>query len=148
MKAAKKQIRQELAPRIKRAREALQYSQDKMAQQLGITRTTLNRYEQAGLFPGSLTLKALVNALGISLNWLVGGQGPMLLPEQTRAPEAPPAAQQETAAAVEPMPDDIKELWRHMEQIPLLRYEILRCYHKFKLDHQDLLKEKRDRPKK
>ena len=141
MKEAKKQLLKDVAPRIKSVREACQYSQEKMANILGVIRTTLNRYEQGTLFPGPVTLLALANKMKVSLNWLFGGWGPMFFHHQSEGPEDPVAAAARGAdiEALEAIPPDLKELWQNLERIPLLRHEILRCYYKFKLDYEDLI---------
>lgn len=68
--------------RIKLVREHFKLSQAKFAIQLGISQQTYANYESGkALVPDSIKQKLFV--LGINLNWLVTGQGNMLLSDTT-----------------------------------------------------------------
>lgn len=64
--------------RIKKAREALKLSQPEASSASGIPVGTLRKYEQGPSKPGADAIEGLVR-LGINANWLLTGEGPMLL---------------------------------------------------------------------
>ncbi|WP_374342658.1 helix-turn-helix domain-containing protein [Azonexus sp.] len=66
--------------RIKQAREVLKFSQPEAAEVSGIPVGTLRKYEQGPSKPGAEAMSGLVK-LGINANWLLTGEGPMLLAE-------------------------------------------------------------------
>lgn len=70
--------------RIKQAREVLKFSQPEAAEVSGIPVGTLRKYEQGPSKPGAEAMSGLVK-LGINANWLLTGEGPMLLAD-LRAP--------------------------------------------------------------
>lgn len=62
--------------------------------------------------------------------WLVANKGPMFYSQKARAEAGPELAN---------VMNEVKELLAHMEQIPLLRFEILSFFHKFKLEYKDVV---------
>lgn len=116
--------------RFKHLREELKVPRDRMAGQLGTSLSNYYKYEYGEVFPGLNVLTSLAVNLNVSLDWLIANKGPMFYDEKTKLQEN---------AAFERVKGEVGEILAHMQQIPLLRYEILSFYHKFKLDHKDLL---------
>ena len=69
-----------LAERLKKARNLLGLSQERLAKKLGISRPAWQGYELGRNEPGSGVIKELVN-LGFNANWILTGEGEMRLPE-------------------------------------------------------------------
>lgn len=116
----RKTILQDIALRLKKTRDALGISSGDMARRIGTYPATYYKYENARSFPHFTILSRLGDKLGISLDWLILDKGPMFYEEK----------ENKTAAAV--LPAEIQELVEQMEQIPVLKYEILLNFHKFK----------------
>jgi transcriptional regulator with XRE-family HTH domain len=116
----RKTILQDIALRLKKTRDALGFSSGDMAGRIGTYPATYYKYENARSFPHFTILSKLGDNLGISLDWLILDRGPMFYEEK----------ENKTAAAV--LPAEIQELVEQMEQIPVLKYEILLNFHKFK----------------
>lgn len=57
---------------IKKAREAKGYSLQTLAKKSGINASTINKWETRGSFPTIINLIPVADALGISLDELVG----------------------------------------------------------------------------
>jgi transcriptional regulator with XRE-family HTH domain len=123
----------EMSTRLKEIREALKYSRPQMAVHLGVSPQTYAKYEYGSFMPGHRALHVLVNALDVSLNWLIAGKGTMFL-SQPEPAEVERGAKPGTAG----LEEDIGALLDHMDRIPLLRYEVLRFFYKFKLEYPDL----------
>ena len=92
----------------------------------------------------------------VSLDWLIFSKGPMYFNEKERAAEievlkkqlslktesekaVPPDSEKEKKVAWPDLKPGIKELVEHMEAIPLLYYEILGQFQRFKIDNKALV---------
>ncbi len=99
-----------------------------MAAHLGLERASYAKYEIGRALPPHKNLEVLASHFDISLDWLVAGKGPMFYKGKARAVEE-----------TEEFTGEMKELFDHMLRIPLLRHEVLSCFHKFKLEYKDLV---------
>jgi transcriptional regulator with XRE-family HTH domain len=117
-----------ISGKFKYLREMLRISANSMAARMGVSRSSYDKYEYGGAFPSPLGLKVLANDFNISLDWLIAGKGPMIYKEKT-----------ELTADMADVNRDVKALLADMERIPLLRYEVLTLYHRFILEHKDLM---------
>lgn len=120
----RKTILKDIALRLKKTRDALGISSGDMAKRIGTYPATYYKYENARSFPHFTILSRLGDRLGISLDWLILNRGPMFYEEK----------ENKTTAVV--LPAEIQELVEQMEQIPVLKYEILLNFHKFKEGRQ------------
>lgn len=68
----------DISDRIKSARAALKLKQDEMSALMGMSIDTYKKYEGGLRKPGAEALGSFMGA-GINANWLLGGDGPMLL---------------------------------------------------------------------
>jgi transcriptional regulator with XRE-family HTH domain len=84
--------------RLKAARKRLQLTQATLAEQTGIPLTTLKGYELDQRTPGAEPIEYLVRR-GINANWLLTGEGPMLLKDMEHE-AAPPDVDPDTLTAV------------------------------------------------
>jgi transcriptional regulator with XRE-family HTH domain len=121
------ELKTEISLRIKKMREALKCSQEKMAAHLGIKRASYTKYECRRAIPTVTSLNVLAAYFDVSLDWLVANKGPMFYKGKMRA--------EDTGEFM----GEVKELFDLMSRIPLLRHEVLSCFHKFKLDYKDLV---------
>jgi len=117
-----------ISGKFKYVREMLRISPNSMAARMGVSRSSYDKYEYGGAFPSTLGLKVLALDFNISLDWLIAGKGPMIYKEKTGL-----------TADMADVNSDVKALLVDMERIPLLRYEVLTLYHKFILEHKDLM---------
>jgi transcriptional regulator with XRE-family HTH domain len=140
-----KRNHQDSGNKLKKLRKLLNLSRKEMAARLGLTRSGYTRNENGDTFPGKSTLRRLSKDFDISMDWLFFDRGPMYfqekLPEEKEPPvkeqEEPPREEEEkrTPRIEEVMPD-VRELLDHMEQDPLLRYEMLLTFYKYKKETQ------------
>jgi transcriptional regulator with XRE-family HTH domain len=137
------QIVKETGLRLKKIRKSLTYTQEKMGSYLGVKRPSYDRYERGEVFPGPKALIVLANTFKVSLDWLIANKGTMIYSEKqppavnVQQPEEQAQPQAKTGPDV--VTADVQELLEHMERIPLLRYEVLTLFHKFKLKNKDLV---------
>ena len=140
------QIVKETGLRLRTIRKSLKYTQEKMGSYLGVARPSYDKYERGEVFPGPKALTVLSNTFKVSLDWLIANKGSMRYSEKVE-PEEPTENLRQPEEIAHPQektgPDvvsaDVKELLVHMERIPLLRYEVLTMFHKFKLKNKDLV---------
>ena len=141
----RKTLQKEIGRKLEDIREPLKYTHLEMAERIGANKSTYTRYETGERSPRITTLYSLGKTFDVSLDWLVCGKGPMYyrekeiekrVEEEAKAREARP----ETAPGKErELRQDVEELLGYMEQIPLLRYEVLVLFHKFKEERKDMV---------
>lgn len=135
---SRRELVKETGQRLSKVRKRLKYSQERMGAFFGIGRSSYTKYEYGKVFPGPAALESLANTYDISLDWLIAGKGP----EYYKEKEQPQPVEEKEAPAVSslaPLLPDIKELLEQMEHIPLLRYEVLAFFHRFKLENRELI---------
>jgi transcriptional regulator with XRE-family HTH domain len=126
----RKKLAEEIGSRLKVMREALNISQERMAANFGVSRTTYTNNEVGNTFPGLHVLKVLGDSFDISMDWLICSRGSMLYGNRMEQ-------KQETGPGS--VLGEVKELLEHMEHIPLLRHEVLSFFYKFKLENRELV---------
>ncbi len=103
--------------RIKEIRQKIFVSQSNMEDCLNLSRNTLSAYERGKAFFKPHTLQLLASKYNININWLLTGQGNMLLSDEDKANNNELIQQQQ---------DRIKEL---QAQVDLLK-ELLQSNNK------------------
>jgi len=89
---------EEVGARLKRAREARSLSQVALAKLAGVDQTTISKAERGKLDLGDATAGRIADALGVSMTWLLRGDGTGPAAEDqshTRRVAAPPVAFEE-----------------------------------------------------
>jgi transcriptional regulator with XRE-family HTH domain len=138
----RKDILKDIGYRLKKVREALNNSGPQMASEFGVMRSSYLRNESGKTCPGIMSMRILGNRFNISLDWLICEKGPMYYREKEQKQQEPSKTVLETKPAPETLdslPGDIRELLDHMKRIPLLRYETLASFHKFKEEYKEMV---------
>lgn len=148
-------LRKTIGYRLKELRQLLNFTQEKMAVYFGLKRTSYSKYEVGEISPNYLVLEKLGNDFDVSLDWLICGKGPMFFKEkmaeetantqpeegikqvENEVPQIPQSPRQEQEE--KPFSREHRELVEHMEKIPLLHYEVMGFYHRFKIDNKELV---------
>lgn len=87
--------------RLKEIREKIFSTQLNMAKALNVSRQAVNEYERGNNIIPTKALIILINDYNININWLLSGQGNMLLSDTEKA---------STAQHIQELNDKIKEL--------------------------------------
>lgn len=129
---SRKEFAKLMGDKLEKVRKINNISVTNMARALNINRITYVRNSNGLVIPNFFTLFNLGNQFGISLDWFIMDEEPMLRSEKTvenvpLQPQTPPLL------------PDIKELLDHMDKIPLLRHEILAQFYRFKDEHQSMV---------
>jgi transcriptional regulator with XRE-family HTH domain len=144
---------QELGAKLKKLRQHFDLTRLQMASRFKVTPSAYSKNESGLTFPGLPSLRALCLELDVSMDWLLFDKGPMIFEKKAPPPETAKQPPVEKKAEEEPIPDkkaatpaakelapDVKELFEHMENIPLLHYQILAQFQQFKVDNPELVK--------
>jgi transcriptional regulator with XRE-family HTH domain len=83
--------------RIAEVRNALGLTQKGMSSHIGMALPSFKDYEGGKTMPGGEAMQSFIRA-GINANWLLTGEGPMLLKDLQKEPEPAPALDAETLA--------------------------------------------------
>jgi len=139
---SRKDLLKDIGYRLKKIREALNNSGPQMASEFGVMRSSYLRNETGKTCPGIITMQILGNRFNISLDWLICEKGPMYYREKEKKQQELSKTVLEVKPAPETLdslPGDIRELLEHMKRIPLLRYETLASFHKFKEEYKEMV---------
>lgn len=126
---SRRKLLEAIGSRLKKVRFTLGYSQEKMAPHLGVQRTGYAKNEKGETLPGLYALTVLANNFKISLDWLLCNKGPMYYKEKGA----------EQGFGMEVIKEDVQELLQYMDRIPLLRYEVLSFFQRFKVENKELI---------
>lgn len=130
----KKELKQAVASRLKRVREILGFTQERMVTFFGVQRSTYTRNECGDTFPGYPVLHKLATRFDISLDWLVCGKGPMLYKEKGFS-----GSGNAGEAEIKEMQPEYRELILAMEKVPVLHHEVLAFFQRFKMENKALM---------
>lgn len=119
----------EIGPRIKQVRLTLDYSQERMASVLGVTRSSYCRYESGKAFPGSLGMEKLASGLNVSLDWLMSGAGDMFCKNGSDTDDGPLFTNLRT---------DMRHMVTLMHKMPMIRSKVLSFYYELKREYPDI----------
>ncbi len=130
----KNEYEKKIALKLKQIREVHHLSKAGMAAKLGIHLESYCRNENSIRTPHVSTLYNVGNDLNISLDWLVMDKGEMYYKEKVEEKKTEPQMTGNLSQST-----DMKELLDHMEKIPLLRFEMMSHFYKFKEEHSALV---------
>jgi len=140
-----KSLKNTFSSRIIELHRSLNYSTKKMGECLKASSTSYLRYEQGKTLPRFSNLYSIAEKLGISLDWLVCGKGPVYYKEKEKTDQVEESAKEKMNILQEFLPgfsqDEINDFMELMSRIPLLRHEVLVFFYKFKEEHKDLVAE-------
>lgn len=123
--------------RLKEARKTLGLLQEEIAAHFGIHRTSYSKCETGENFPSFPALINLCHRFDISLDWLLGGKGPMFHKEiKNDTLSAKAAATGKSVAVVEKQVADMLE---HMEKVPLLKHDLMSFFYHYLEDNRDMV---------
>jgi transcriptional regulator with XRE-family HTH domain len=123
----RKEIASSLGLKLKQIQEIFNKSGAQMAEILYCDRVSYFRNEKGQNIPNIFTIYNLATQLDISLNWFLLDEGPMYIREI--------ASVKDVESVSRPLTEDLKELFEHMERLPLLRHDILLRFQQFKEEH-------------
>lgn len=154
----RKRVLQEAGDKLVQLRKKFNYSRDQMAGHFGVSRNAYYKNEVGMALPALPTLYRLAMENNLSMDWFLFSKGPMYYNEKEKTREIEelkkqlelekekqlekePGKEKEKAAvrAVGDMKPEIKELLEHMEAVPLLYYEILAYFQRFRVENKALV---------
>jgi transcriptional regulator with XRE-family HTH domain len=148
----RKEVLQNIGARILSIRNSLRINKAEMANKMGISASSYFKNEAGQNCPDVMTLRIFAEQINLSLDWLILGRGDQVYksPEDIKkqvaeeiqlAQNAQVASESPQVPENEDLRQDVKELIQHMDNIPLLRYEVLTMFHKFKENKKNMVAE-------
>jgi transcriptional regulator with XRE-family HTH domain len=104
-----------------------------MGKMIGIGEMTYAKNERGLHLPSSTSLILLHRRLGISIEWLLFGHGPMYWKDIRE--------EKKTNRELESFNKELNEMISLMKRIPLLHHSIMTQFEKFKIDNKELIRE-------
>ncbi len=126
----KKRFRKDVGVRLRETRHKLGLSQDALGKTLGLTHSTIARYELGTRIMTPEILALLNERFNLSLDWLLCDKGTMFLERENTMEAAADASEMEE-----------KEMVENMIRFPLLMQLMLAHYRKFKKKYMDVRNE-------
>ncbi|MCP5108741.1 MAG: helix-turn-helix transcriptional regulator [bacterium] len=117
--------------RIREIRNELRLSQKEMAAALGIAGPKLSKIESGVHAPGYSFLYKLATVLNVSLDYLVTGEGDMLLKSKSRSPDS-------TDSILDSL-ENLEELNWFLEHSPVLRNTVIGFAAKYRYDNLSMI---------
>ncbi|HLP59315.1 MAG TPA: helix-turn-helix transcriptional regulator [Candidatus Deferrimicrobium sp.] len=131
MKIQTVHFQSEVAQRLALIRREHQFTRREMALKLELTPATYYKNETGFFLPGLDTLHKLHTDFDISLDWFLFGSQPMHNKEKQ-----PIIAPETTTKSLEKKAPNVMELLNDMDQDPMLLYEIMLYYCKYKKNQE------------
>ena len=133
----KKSIMENFSKRITELRQAMHLSRKKMAAFFNTAEVTYRRYEQGLMMPGFFSLYAAGVKLGVSVDWLVYGRGPVyykVIEEKV-----------EKQSVQETLTPEVLNLFEHIKRVPMVRNEMLSYFYKIRIEHEETIVKEMER---
>lgn len=124
----KEQLRKDIGAKLLRVRKGLRFTQAEMAPHFDIGRANYSRIEKGEIFPNEVMLYTLRREFGISLDWLIAGEGPM------KVPDFP--AKDPTQCGRE-----LEELEFMMTRIPMVKHAVLGHFLEYRHQNEDMIRQ-------
>lgn len=132
---SRKDFAKAMGLKFEKIRKSRHLSITNMARILEVNRVTYVNNENGRTIPNFFTLYNMGYQFDVSLDWFVFDAEPVYRTEKTEEKKVEDAQPLQLQALL----PDIKDLLDHMDKIPLLRYEILVQFFKFKEEHQAMV---------
>jgi transcriptional regulator with XRE-family HTH domain len=145
---AKSDYVQEMALKIKKLRKARGLNGPQMANELRLNRSSYYRLERGDTIPSLNTAMTLAKKMNISLDWLYMNRGDVYYLEKAPQGKTEKAETTDQNQINEPLPADLEEMMKYALQVPLLKFELLATFHRFKEDRPNLLEPVDEKEKK
>jgi transcriptional regulator with XRE-family HTH domain len=129
----KNKILESVSSRLRQIRHHIDCKQYVMGKMIGIGELTYAKNERGLHLPSSTSLILLHRRLGISIEWLLFGHGPMYWKDIRE--------EKKTTRELESFNKELDEMISLMKRIPLLHHSIMIQFEKFKIDNKELIRE-------
>jgi transcriptional regulator with XRE-family HTH domain len=126
----KEKSKKEIGERLRKLRKHLKFNQGDMAAYLDIGRADLSSTERGRIYPTVYVLYLLKKEFNVSLYWLLFNEGEMFYTEPVKFREN---------SGLNPLNEELKDLFFHIENIPMVRHAVLSFFFEFKVKNQDLI---------
>jgi len=128
----KAELKKEIGDRMRKIRKTLGFTQEKMVEFFDIGRANYSRIEKGEVWPGVSILHKLRTRFNISLDWLITNSGKMFTREYDKKAD-------DDGADFGEYKQEVKELLKHIEKIPMVKHAMLSYFLEYKVKNQDII---------
>ncbi len=122
----------DIGSRLRQVRDHFGYSQDKMSEIMGIKKVTYSKNERGLHLPTSEGLLDLHRRLGISVEWLLFGCGPMWWEELQD--------KKKKRDEIDALSPELREMIALMGRVPMMNHSVMLHFQQFKAANQELIR--------
>ncbi|MDQ1353202.1 MAG: Helix-turn-helix protein [Acidobacteriota bacterium] len=126
----KEKAKKEIGERLRKLRKYLKLNQGEMSVHIDIGRADLSSTERGRIYPTVYVLYLLKKKFNVSLNWILFNDGEMFY--------SPPVKRRKNSG-LNPLNEELHDLFFHIENIPMVRHAVLSFYYDFRVRNQDLI---------
>jgi transcriptional regulator with XRE-family HTH domain len=130
----KEELKKEIGDRMRKIRKSLGYTQEKIVEFFDIGRANYSRIEKGEVWPGANILHTLRTKFNISLDWLITNNGRMYIREREKKAYSEKADFGEYS-------DEVKELLKYIEKVPMVKHAILSYFLEYKIKNQEIIQQ-------
>lgn len=128
------ELKKDVGIRMRKIRKALGFTQNKMVSFFDIGRANYSRIEKGEIFPGAAILNTLRMKFEVSLDWLLTGNGQMLLPSTEITNK-----EKQNVINLGDYSDEVKEMLIYMEKVPMVKHAILGTFSEYRVKNKSLI---------
>jgi transcriptional regulator with XRE-family HTH domain len=126
---------EETGCRLKLFRKSRGITIQDLSERIGISRTTISDVERGHTRPPVHFLLALFKLYGLNINWLLSGEGKMILKREAASLAAA------RAASTNVMEDEYNQLLFYLENAPVVKYAVLGFFREYFHKNKDIIEE-------
>jgi transcriptional regulator with XRE-family HTH domain len=121
-----RELKRQMGERFRQARQHIGLSQLELGNLLGLTQSNIARIEGGRVFPRLSVCHYLRQNYTIGLNWLITGEGEMVLKDEDVAKKMDFGEYE----------SEVRNMVYYLAQVPELRYPVIKLFVDYKLDHK------------
>ncbi len=122
----KRKLKQKMGERFRRMRLYVGLSQKEAGAVFGMNQSNIARIEKGVVSPNMSVCHYFKTHYGINTNWLISGQGDMIIRETSNGKEMDYGE----------FAEEVEDLLFHLEHIPEVRLAVLKHYMEYKLENK------------
>jgi transcriptional regulator with XRE-family HTH domain len=120
-------LKEGIGSRFRKMREHTGLSQKETGQLFGMNQSNIARIEKGIVSPNMAICDYFHTEYHIDMNWLITGEGEMVLPEEETDPKLIDYGE---------FKEEMKDLLFHLEKVPTARFAILKYFMGYKLENK------------
>ncbi|NIM15875.1 MAG: helix-turn-helix domain-containing protein [Candidatus Aminicenantes bacterium] len=126
---------EETGSRLRLFRKSRKITIHDLADRIGISKSTISEVERGHTKPPVNFLLAMFNLYGLNVNWVLTGEGKMILKKDAASLSS------RKAASTGVMDDEYNQLLYYLENAPVVKYAVLGFFREYFHKNKDIIEE-------